>query len=166
MRLAKIRLYWILNNNNKISSNLIHLADRHLSSVTFSAGDIAKIIQNFNSNKAHGNDNISIWMLKLCGDTISKPLELIYKQALITGTYPSDWKKGNIVPVHKKCDKQNIKNYHPASLLPICGKVFERIWFNNMFSFFLENNLITQKQSGFKPGDSCINQLSSVTHEI
>ena len=48
-------------------------------------------------------------MLKRCGDTISKPLELIFKQALITGTYTSDWKKGNIVPVHKKCDKQNIK---------------------------------------------------------
>ena len=32
--------------------------------------------------------------------------------------------------------------------------------------FFLENNLITQKQSGFKPGDSCINQLLSITHEI
>ena len=35
-----------------------------------------------------------------------------------------------------------------------------------MFSFVLENNLITQKQSGFKPGDSCINQLLSITHEI
>ena len=35
-----------------------------------------------------------------------------------------------------------------------------------MFRFFQENNLITQKQSGFKPGDSCINHLSSITQEI
>ena len=35
-----------------------------------------------------------------------------------------------------------------------------------MFKFFNENNLISQKQSGFKPGDSCINQLISITHEI
>ena len=73
--------------------------------LTFSAGDIAKIIQNLNSNKAHGHDNISIWMLKICDDTICKPLDLIFKQALIIDTYPSDWKKGNIVPVHKKGDK-------------------------------------------------------------
>ena len=33
-------------------------------------------------------------------------------------------------------------------------------------SFFNENNLISPKQSGFKPGDSCINQLISITHEI
>ena len=35
-----------------------------------------------------------------------------------------------------------------------------------MFSFFLENNLITQKQSGFKSSDFCINQLLSITPEI
>ena len=73
-------------------------------------------------------------MLKICGDNINKLLKLIFKQALIIGTHPSDWKKSNTVPVHKKVDKQNIKNYHPVSLLLICGKVL----FNNMFSFFLE----------------------------
>ena len=35
-----------------------------------------------------------------------------------------------------------------------------------MFGFFIENNLISQHQSGFKSGDSCINQLLSNTHEI
>ena len=35
-----------------------------------------------------------------------------------------------------------------------------------MFSFFLANNLLAPNQSGFKPGDSCINQLLSITHEI
>ena len=35
-----------------------------------------------------------------------------------------------------------------------------------MFMFFNENNLISPKQSGFKPGDSCLNQLISITHEM
>ena len=35
-----------------------------------------------------------------------------------------------------------------------------------MYSFFIENNLISQNQSGFKQGDSCINQLLSITHDI
>ena len=34
------------------------------------------------------------------------------------------------------------------------------------FEYFIENDLISQNQSGFKPGDSCINQLISITHEI
>ena len=63
----------------------------------------------------------------------------------------------------------NIFQYHcyrPVSLLSTCGKIFERLIFNELFNFLLENNLISPNQSGFKPGDSGINQLSSVTHEI
>ena len=37
---------------------------------------------------------------------------------------------------------------------------------NEMFKFFIENELISPNQSGFKPGDSCINQLLAITHEI
>ena len=52
------------------------------------------------------------------------------------------------------------------SLLPICGKILERLMFNEMFEFFIENKLVSYSQSGFKLGDSCINQLLSITHEI
>ena len=66
----------------------------------------------------------------------------------------------------QKRRQKNITNYRPVSLLPICGKFFERLIFNEMFSFFLANNLLAPNQSGFKPGDSCINQVLSITHEI
>ena len=66
----------------------------------------------------------------------------------------------------KQDDKQNVKNYRPVSLLPIFGKVFERLIYKEMYSFFIENDLISSNQSGFKQGDSCINQLLSITHEI
>ena len=71
-----------------------------------------------------------------------------------------------VVPVHKKSDKQILKNYRPISLLPICGKVFERLIYNSLFEYFIENNLISPNQSDFKPGDSCTNQFISITHEI
>ena len=35
-----------------------------------------------------------------------------------------------------------------------------------MFKFFMENDLISSNQFGFKPGDSCIFQFLSITHEI
>ena len=97
--------------------------------------------------------------MKTCGDVINKPLKLTFKHTLFN---TSDWKKGNIVPVHKKGSKKNNKNYRTVSLLPIC----ERILFNSIFSFFLENNLNTHKQSRFKTGDFGIAQLLSITYEI
>ena len=105
-------------------------------------------------------------MLKICGSSICKPLEMIFKQCIETGVFPSEWKKANIVPIHKKGDKQTLENYLPVSLLPIFGKILERLMFNEMFNFFIENKLISSNQSGFKPGDSSINQLLSITHEI
>ena len=59
-----------------------------------------------------------------------------------------------------------MKNYCPVSLLLVCSKVFQWLLYNNMFSFFSENDLILPKQSGFRPGDSCTNQLLSIAHEI
>ena len=63
-----------------------------------------------------------------------------------------------VFPIHKEDDKRNVKNYRPLSLLPICGKIFERLIYNVMYDFLSENNL-SPIQSGFRPGDSC-NQLT------
>ena len=52
--------------------------------------------------KAHGHDGISIRMVKLCNLTITKPLSIIYKNCFQQGVFPDEWKKGNIIPVHKK----------------------------------------------------------------
>ena len=109
---------------------------------------------------------ISIRMLKICGDSFLKPLELIFKSCIESGKFPIEWKKANVVPVHKKNNRQLIENYRPISLLPVCGKILERIIYNKMFEFFSENELISHNQSGFRPGDSCINQLLCITHDI
>ena len=104
---------------------------------------------------------ISIRMIKICDASICKALELIFRSCFENGKFPTELKKANVVPAHKKGDKQNQKNY-----LPVAGKIFERILYNNMHEFLTKNNLIFPYQSGFKQGDSCINQLLSITHEI
>ena len=152
-----------IKNSSELPSHLHYLTDNRLSSVSFSQDDIAKIIQNLDPNKAHGHDNISI---KNSGFSIYKPLEMVFKQCIETGVFPSEWKKANIVPIRKKGDKQTLENYRPVLLLPICGKILERLMFNEMFKFFIENKRISWNHSGFKLGDSCINQLVSITHEI
>ena len=66
----------------------------------------------------------------------------------------------------QKSNKQEVKNYRPIYLLPVSSKIFERLLYDSMLTFFTENSLISQNQSGFKPGDSCTNQLLSITHRI
>ena len=45
---------------------------------------------------------ISIHTLKLCGDFIWKPLEIIFKNCLKEDVFPDEWKKANVVPIRKK----------------------------------------------------------------
>ena len=156
----------LLSNCSKRPTNTRYVTDKKLRTINLTADNIEHIIVIINSNKAHGRDYISIRMLKMCDDTVCKPLEIIIKQALTTGVFPAEWKKDNIGPCYKKGNKQTLKDYRPVSLLPICRKMFERLIFNEMFSFFLANNLLPPNQSGFKSGDSCINQLLSITHKI
>ena len=105
-------------------------------------------------------------MIKTNGKLFLKPLILLLQNSCKLSYFPDIWKRSNIIPVHKKNDKQLVKNYRPISLLPIFGKIFEKIIFNKIYHFLLEERLLNPNQSGFRQSDSCINQLLAITHEI
>ena len=68
--------------------------------------------------------------------------------------YLDEWEKANVVPVHKKGNKQSLKSHRSILLLLICSKIFEDIIYNEMFIFLTDNNLISPNQLGFRSGDS------------
>ena len=120
--------------------------------------------KSLNPNKAHGHGNISICMLKICGDTICKPVEQIFKQALTTGVFSSERKKGNSVPCYKKATNKTLTITVQFVYFLFVENFLKDSYL--MFSFFLTNNLLAPNHSGFKSSDSCINQLLSINHEI
>ena len=123
-------------------------------------------MRSFDLKKAHGWDDISINMIKLCDVAIISPLYLIYKKCLDTCRFSISWKKGNVLLIHKKENRQLKINYRPISLLPICGKIFEKVIFGAMYEYLCENQLLTPSQSGFQPGNSTVNQILSITRKI
>ena len=155
----------ILDNSSNIPE-ISYKTNKRISTINFSSSDLSKIIKELNPNKAHGHDNISIRMIQICGDSIICPLQLIFETAIRSSCFPDSWKKGNIILVHKKESKNLVKNYRPISLLPIFRKIFENVIYNSLFKYFLENNFLSDKQSGFRAGDSGTSQLPAITHEI
>ena len=105
-------------------------------------------------------------MLKICDLAITKPLSIIFRNYINNSTFPDLWKKSNICPTHKEGEKQTINNYRAISLLPICGKIFERLVFNSLFEYLEKYNLLSLHQSGFRVNDSCVDQLLSIVHNI
>ena len=125
-----------------------------------------KLIKKLDPNKVHGHDVMSITMIKIWDASICKSLELIFRSCIENVKFPTESKKAIVILTHKKADEQNLKKYRPISLLPVARKIFERTLWNKIDEFFTGINLISPNQSGFKPSDSCINQLLPITHEI
>ena len=98
--------------------------------------------------------------------SIWKPLTLILKNCLACREFPNVSKKSNIVPVNKKGDKKLIKKYRLVSLLPICGKLMEKLMFNSIFNFIDTRNMLSAHQSGFRVGNSCVHQFILIVHDI
>ena len=155
-----------LSNSSSLPSSLDWATEARLTSINFSDNEILKIIRSLDINKAHSYDNISVRIVKICDDAMKKPLSIIYKNFIRTGIYPNMWKKSNIFPVHRKGDQQIVNNYRPVSLLPIFGKVFEKIFLNSIVGYLQEDCLVCDSQSDFQPSDSCEHQLLSIVHDI
>ena len=98
--------------------------------------------------KAHGHNRISIRILKICGPSICKPLEFIFKSCLEFDIIPLEWKKGHIFLAHPNKKKTTVSNKLPADVT---------------FSVIYQD-VCSTNQSGFKLTDSCIKQLLSITH--
>ena len=127
--------------NSSVLPPIHFLTTKRIDHIIVQHGEILPLIRNLNPNKAKGSDGISTHMLLLCDDSVLPPLKLIFQNILPTSTYPDMWKLANVTPIFKKGDKQLIKNHRPISLLPICGKCFKKIIFNNLYSYLNENNL-------------------------
>ena len=89
-----------ISNDSTVPVIINFITRKRLSTLEFCVDDIVKIIKSLDQNKAHGHDEISIRMIKLCASSISKPLHLIFRNCLETESFPKEWKKANIILVH------------------------------------------------------------------
>ena len=81
------------------------------------------------------------------------------------GIFPDNVKQGKISPIFKKGNSELLENYRPISTLPIFGKIFEKVIYTRLYSFFTSQNLLYDKQFGFRKSHSTSHAINhSVTH--
>ena len=91
-----------LSNNTILPSAIFFKTQSRLSSINFEKEDILKIIRKLNVNKAHGHDNISIRMLKMCDYVLVEPLSLICKNCINSRVFADIWKRSHFIPTYTK----------------------------------------------------------------
>ena len=117
-------------------------------------------------NKSLGPNSIPIYIMKLCNAFFSNGLLKIVNLSFVTGIFPDLCKIAKVVPIFKKGDPLKCNNYRPISLLPIFSKIFEKFIYSRMYSFLEKNNLLQDKQFGFRSKHSTTHALISLTESI
>ena len=127
--------------------------------------DVFKKLQEVNVAKATGHDSIPNKILKIAAPVISKSLADLFNFSITTNTFPDDWKVSKVFPLFKSGERNDPNNFRPISVLPTIDRVFERLVYEQMYTYFTENNLIQPRQSGFRSLHSTVTALLDMTNQ-
>ena len=122
--------------------------------------EVINVINGLDASKACGPDKLPTKIIKMTAAFIAEPLSKLFNKSISEGKYPSSWKNATVKPVFKgKGSPSEIKNYRPISLLPCLSKIFEKIVFSRIYKHITCLSLLTDKQSGYRPGHNTQLQL-------
>ena len=112
--------------------------------------DVEKIINSLSNSSAFGLDNLDTQIIKLIGSEILTVITYIVNLSIKTKKFPHSWKQIKVIPLHKKDDILNPKNYRPVAMVPVLSKVLERVVHNQMIEYLESNNLIHPNSHGYR----------------
>ena len=138
-----------------------------ISSTTFlfdcSSNEIHTIIKGFEIDKS---SDISISVLKKCAPFISEHLSQFLNSLMRLVILPDKLKVGKVSLIFKKGDVQLFDNYRPILVLPIFGKIFEKIIYNRMYSFLTSEGMMYKKHFGFRKHHSTAHAINYSINQI
>ena len=80
--------------------------------------EVSKIINSMRSGRSCGLDNIDTFIIKLAQYELLPVITHIINLSIKQSKFPSQWKCAKVVPLYKKGDETEPKNYRPVALLP------------------------------------------------
>ena len=127
-----------------------HLELNQLNIGQFTLEEIVSEVNNINIYKSSGINNISSRILKDIWQINPELLLCILNKAIQKGIFPSAWKHGTVIPIPKVSNPQQVGDLRPITLLPLPGKIMERLIHNKLYPYLENNDILTSKQNGFK----------------
>ena len=120
-----------------------------------------KIIKNLNTKKATGWDNIPAKVIVAASESLAAPFSRLYNMCLDSASFPSDAKRAEVIPVYKKDNALEKKNYRPVSILPASSKILEKAIEQDLTKNWLPK-VYHKALAAFRPGYSCQQLLLSL----
>lgn len=155
----------ISNSYNKCNNNRTEINCR-FKFCEITVEQVTEEINDIPINKASGLDGVSTKLLKDAVNVIAPILCTIFNMSLLQGCFPDELKVARVTPIYKSCNKDDLSNYRPISILPLCSKMIEKIVHKQLYAYITENNLMYSNQSRFRKHHSTFPLVSLMTKII
>ena len=128
--------------------------------------EVIALCKEINIMKSSGIDELSSRSCKDAFMVLGQQLVHMFNCSLNLGKFPAKWKIAKIIPLFKGGDRESVNNYRPVSLLPLPGKLLEKIVHKRIVSFWDENNFLSANQGGFRKDHSTISSIADLTDDL
>ena len=129
-------------------------------------GEVASLIHKLDITKSGDIYGITPRLIKDAGPSMATNLSIIFNKSMESGIFPQLLKTAKVIPVYKAESKMIESNYRPISLLPIIGKLFEKLICKRISSFIQKYNILYSRQFGFQSGKSTEHALIDIQDQI
>ena len=116
--------------------------------------------------KSSGIEDLSSRLCKDAFLALGQQLVHLFNSSLNSGRFPDKWKIAKIIPLFKGGDRENVNNYRPVSLLPLPGKILEKIVHKNISKFWEDNKFLSDNQGGFRKNHSTVSTIADLTDDL
>lgn len=136
----------------------------------FTMGELDDAVKKIKNKKAPGPDGLKGEVIKAIFPVIKEVLLRILNEVWRLGHFPEVWKDGEVKIFLKGPEKpvDEVKSYRPITLLPVLGKVYERLIVGRIWRAINERELMLPFQHGFREGRGTVTafeQLARVLDE-
>ena len=118
------------------------------------------------NNSAAGHDELPPSIAKQLFNEYCIPLSYIINSSITQGDFPEELKLAKVIPIYKADNEQHIQNYRPISVLPFFSKIFEKIIYNKLLEFINANNILYEKQFGFRQGHATSHAIMTLVEKV
>ena len=128
--------------------------------------EVYKLIKDINIYKSSAIDHLSAILLKPAFLALVPQLTHVFNLCLTQGIFPNCWKVASVIPLQKDGDKSDVSNLRPISLLPLPGKLLEKIIHKNIMAFLNTYDLLDVRQGGFRKDHSTVKKIGDLTDDL
>ena len=129
----------------------------------FTENEVIRVVKSINTSKSSGIDNLSSFVLKEAFLTLTTQLTFLFNLTVKFSEFPAAWKEALVIPIPKGGNSTLVGNYRPISLLPLPGKLLEKLVHTQLMTHLEDMQYLSENQHGFRKNHSTVHSVAQIT---